>query len=48
MGGHKIFVAEMWGSQFYRRRLFVNLGPPSEENASPLSDLPVSIGSSFS
>ena len=36
-GGYKFFVAEMGGgSQFYRRRLFVNLGPPSEENASPL------------
>ena len=35
--GVKIFVAEIGGSQFYRRRLFVNLGPPSEENASPLT-----------
>ena len=36
-GGYKIFVAEIGGSQFYRRQLFVNLRPPSEENASPLS-----------
>ena len=27
-GGHKIFVAEIGGSQFYQRQLFVNLGPP--------------------
>ena len=25
--GHKFFVAEIGGLQFYRRRLFVNLGP---------------------
>ena len=35
-GGHKIFVAEIGGLQFYWRWLFVNLGPPSEENDSPL------------
>ena len=34
-GGPKFFVAEIGGSQFYRRRLFVNLGPPF--NASPLN-----------
>ena len=31
-GGHNIFVAEIEGTQFYWRRLFVNLRPPSEEN----------------
>ena len=36
MGVHNIFVAEIGGSQFYRRQRFVNLGPPFEENASPL------------
>ena len=38
-GGAKI-VAEIGGSQFYRHRLFVNLGPPSEESDSPLIDRP--------
>ena len=39
MGGHKFFVADIGGLQFYQRRLFVNLGAPSEENASPLIHL---------
>ena len=38
-GGHKIFVAEVGGSQFYRRRLFVNLGPPPKKMPAPLACL---------
>ena len=37
MGGHKIFVSEIGGLQFYRCWLFVNLGPPSEENVNSLN-----------
>ena len=33
---NKLFVAEIGGPQCYWCQLFVNLGPPSEENDSPL------------
>ena len=36
MGGHKILVAEIGGSQFYWRWLFVNLGPLPKKMPTPL------------
>ena len=35
MRGHKILVAEIWGSQFYQHKLFVNLGPPFQRKCQP-------------